>query len=225
MQFVAYITRRELQQHSKYDVPISRIAQIFAADVMPQHCGDYASRCAVSNLAMDTMNSTSRPTTHPVPLIPAALPASSQFTFHGYRAGVLESFLLQAASSDSQPEAVVQTTCHPVITSSVPPYGPSTPYTSPRSITPPTSGAKFPSPKLIDASIRRIHKNKNTGWAATTVQSRAKISSAIQPSHQASGSNSGSPFSFASLPVVIKTPLRFRSSTSSSASCDDGKTS
>lgn len=138
MQFTAYITRRESQQ---YEVPISRIAQIFAADIMPGHCHNYASRCNVSRIAPDTTNYTPHSSSHIMRLLPDPLPTSSQFIFHGYPAGILESFLLQAASCNaSQPDVA----------------------TSSENRTPFHSGAEFPSTALIDASIRRIHKDHTT---------------------------------------------------------------
>ena len=97
MQFTAYLPRTEIDLHTlDYAVPISRIAQIFAADIMPKHSRLYAARCTASGVDTDKVTMTSWPLSNGTPiLVPPALTTTSQYTFHGYHPGLLESFLLQ----------------------------------------------------------------------------------------------------------------------------------
>ena len=51
MQFTAYITWDEVEQHSPtFDAAISRIAQIFT---MPQQCKNYKAKCNISYAESD----------------------------------------------------------------------------------------------------------------------------------------------------------------------------
>ena len=91
MQINAYITSRDISRH---DVPISRIVQIFAEDILPSQCLDYASRCIVSGMAADIINQTIYAPLDPTRLLPTPITAhSSHLLFRGYRAGAMESFL------------------------------------------------------------------------------------------------------------------------------------
>jgi hypothetical protein len=97
MQFTAYVTRFEIEQHAPmFDAAVSRIAQIFAADIMPHQCKNYEVKCATSYVDMDKAVLVSRGTSKATPLlISPALLTSSSYTFHGYYPSYLESFLLQ----------------------------------------------------------------------------------------------------------------------------------
>jgi hypothetical protein len=97
MEFTAYITRDEIEQHApKFDAAIARMAQIFAADIMPHHSKNYKAKCTSSSVATDTAVIASRVASMQTPLlIPPALFASSMYTFQGYHPGYLESFLLR----------------------------------------------------------------------------------------------------------------------------------
>jgi hypothetical protein len=97
MQFTAYITRDEVEQHSPtFDAAISRIAQIFAADVMPQQCKNYEAKCSISYAESNKAVLVNRAASTRTPLLmPPALFNSSMYTFRGYHPGYLESFLLQ----------------------------------------------------------------------------------------------------------------------------------
>lgn len=131
MQFTAYITRNELEGGvQKYDSPIARIAQIFASDVMPFHCKNYAERCAKSGVEPDLVTVIPRPASSRN-LIPPAMSTSYQYRFHGYHPGILESFLLHLSSStNSIPHSLSVGLAHPGI----------------------------PHPALVDKSINRIHE-------------------------------------------------------------------
>ncbi|KAF7973282.1 hypothetical protein HWV62_15651 [Athelia sp. TMB] len=100
MQINAYITNREMH---RYADPISRIVQIFAADILPSQCYDYASRAAGSGLAADIFRQTIRTPFDPTRLLPKPTKLSSILIFSGYRPGALESFLQpQLVSSASR---------------------------------------------------------------------------------------------------------------------------
>lgn len=91
MQINAYITSRDTGRHN---VPISRIVQIFAEDILPSQCIDYASRCIVSGMAADITNQTIYAPLDPTQLLPTPATAhSSHLLFRGYRTGAMESFL------------------------------------------------------------------------------------------------------------------------------------
>lgn len=99
MRFTAYITRRELLSGSRsnHEASIARIAQIFASDIMPEHCRQYSLRCASSGMRHDLSHRGSAlpPPEHHLPhLLPKPHPSTSQFTFQGLPAGILESYLL-----------------------------------------------------------------------------------------------------------------------------------
>ncbi|KIM76721.1 hypothetical protein PILCRDRAFT_12592 [Piloderma croceum F 1598] len=97
MQFTAYITRSEVEKHAPmFDAAVSRIAQIFAADVMPQQSRNYDAKCAMSYVDVDKAAAVSRGTSKEAPLlVPPALFTSSTYVFQGYHPGYLESFLLR----------------------------------------------------------------------------------------------------------------------------------
>lgn len=103
MQFVAYLTRREVEQHApEYHSPVARIAQLFAADVMPLHSTNYIARCIASGVDADiSAPNLIQPDQSPLALIASPEAQSSQYIFNGYHPGHLEAFLLQERSSRS----------------------------------------------------------------------------------------------------------------------------
>ncbi|KZP06411.1 hypothetical protein FIBSPDRAFT_966453 [Athelia psychrophila] len=120
MQFIAYLTRRELLPHHrpKYETSIARIAQIFAGNLMPEHCRKYSSRCATSGMSRDTFrHEGALAADHgPLALLPPPHRTTSQFTFRGLPAGILESYLLtrrDAAAAPHGPASVVVPATHP----------------------------------------------------------------------------------------------------------------
>lgn len=99
MQFTAYLTRSEVEAFApQFDAPIARIAQIFAAEVMPIHSTNYIVRCIASRVDADIATHTMRPDVSPPVLIAAPETQSAQYTFNGYHPGHLEGFLLQSAA-------------------------------------------------------------------------------------------------------------------------------
>ena len=102
MQLLAYVTRDEIEQHAPvFDVPISRIAQIFAADIMPQQSKNYDAKCAASYVDADHAAVVSQATSPRTRLlIPHPLSTLSTYAFQGYRPGCLEAFLLQPIYND-----------------------------------------------------------------------------------------------------------------------------
>lgn len=123
MRFTAYVTRRDSPQaglRSRYDQSIARIAQIFASDLMTEHCHQYALRCAWSGLPQDLLHASSyTPLQNSrIPaLLPEPRPATSQFTFQGLPAGVLESYIFsinRTITTSREPEILTSTADHPM---------------------------------------------------------------------------------------------------------------
>jgi hypothetical protein len=147
MQFLAYVTHDEIEQHAPvFDVPISRIAQIFAADIMPQQSKNYDAKCATSYVDADRAVLASRAASSGTRLlIPRPLSTSSTYTFQGYRPACLEAFLLQ-----------------PIYNNVVAPHANAAPQadTAPSTNQGDFRHKAFPLPSVVDREILRISKRR-----------------------------------------------------------------
>lgn len=100
MQFMAYLTRSEVEAFTpQFDAPIAWMAQVFAAEVMPRHSTNYIARCITSRVDADIVPAQMLRPDVSTYLIAPPEAHSSQYIFHGYHPGYLESLLLQRASS------------------------------------------------------------------------------------------------------------------------------
>lgn len=166
MEFTAYITRDEIEQHApKFDAAIARMAQIFAADIMPHHSKNYRAKCTSSSVATDTAVIASRVASMQTPLlIPPALSASSMYIFQGYHPGYLESFLLR-----------------PIYNTIIAPH-------SNGAIRAKSVKQSLPSPAVIDRAIDQIcfqtpRPQLSKVSPSSNASSPTKLSSIVSPAH------------------------------------------
>lgn len=207
MHFTAYITG---QQHLKYEVPISRIAQIFTADIIPSHCQNYAAQCAVSRVPADVMTCIPRPASgsiHNTPLSRHPSPTSlSQFVFHGYPAGILESYLLEIQCSSSR----ARSSFAPAVKTLPPP--------SPSLNNAVTTAAKYAA--VQDASAMRILSPQIS--AVDTSGCLAKKKGASVAAHRSRHRDTAKSNPFEGQITLVMSQLKFRDSIGdASGECDE----
>ncbi|KZP09765.1 hypothetical protein FIBSPDRAFT_963713 [Athelia psychrophila] len=197
MKFTAYLTRRELppDPRPQYAASIARIAQIFAGDLMPEHCRQYSSRCAKSGMPHDTFRHESALPSEDglLALLPPPHPVTSQFTFRGLSPGVLENYLLMyrdTAAPSHGPLSLIFPVAHPTyldIESSVVP------------------ASSFNNPPLPHARGKISTKERSTKDEAAGKVSSGKLR------RQARGQRPAAADFFKSM-TIIKSPLRFEDS-------------
>lgn len=206
MSFTAYITGQEGQK-SEYKVAILRIAQIFAADIMPVHCQNYAAKCATPRVPVDVMAFHPRPASDTISISPLAHSSSptsySQYTFQGYPAGILESYLLQLYRPGILPRtSSAMPLTLKVYSQSTPPMTPSSRTTNSHSSLMKTNIA------LQDASAMRMFCRTKPPASASKCLSKDEVAAASTHWSHSSRHRNGTqsnPFGI----ILVKSSLNF----------------